>query len=205
MRLSKKSPLVFAAACVAWIGIGCSSNDKPSSPRAGIASTVGTGTEAGVNDGTKCTIANEAWPTVGDPESTTNPTLADGDALDQSTLAVTCTVKPAADGGFFVDGMVEIQGQSSFHIVGNVSPSGPQTGLTGTWSKSNAGTFQQVPQPAQGAKPADTCTMTYRAGVNPPVTAGRIWGTIICPHAFHDAAHTCEGTAEFRFENCTQE
>ena len=48
------------------------------------------------------------------------------------------------------------------------------------------------------------CDVTYTSG-NQGVAAGRVWGTLKCPHMIEAAkSQDCQGTADFKFENCTQ-
>jgi len=190
MRLSKSSTLVFAAAFLAAIGMGCS-DSKPSTPKASVEAQVGPGTEEGVNDSAKCQLKSEPWAIIGDPAS---GTISDGDPVDGATLIVRCTVRPDGD-GFRVEANAEIQNKQGFSVTGHFTPTGAQANVIGSWNDINTGTFRQ-----------EDCTADYSSNSIMSVAAGRVWANITCPHAtISGTDRTCLATAQFRFENCSQE
>ncbi|WP_394851061.1 hypothetical protein [Pendulispora rubella] len=200
MRLSKNSTKVFAttstlllAALSAFsvLGVGCS-DSKPATAKVAIESFLGPGTEQDVNTSNKCLLRSEAWATIGNPDNTT---VEDGTAIDTSQVAVTCTVRPDGD-GFYVDAKAEIQGRKGFSVFGHFTQKGDQK-VGAAWSDPSTGVFRQ-----------EDCVAKYdHAPQN--VEKGRVWAQVTCPHAVYvtsgSTERICQGTSEFRFENCTPE
>jgi hypothetical protein len=76
-------------------------------------------------------------------------------------------------------------------VQGAVTDSGMQTGLN-VVTASSTDMFAQT-----------DCTMTYDSSPSMGVAAGRIWGVVTCGKGVDLAkSHTCQVTAQIRFENC---
>jgi hypothetical protein len=166
---------------------------------------------AGPNGGI-CPFSDESFARIGAPTSPTPITVSDGDTYSGASVQVSCSVVPSG-GGFDVQASATIQGPQggSLTVVGHVDSNGGSNvhgGFTGQGGQS----FDQE----------SGCTVTYtmKGGTVPPtgggapVAGGRIWGHIDCPSAQAtgryssladggSATTTCEGTADFLFENCS--
>ncbi|WP_394842468.1 hypothetical protein LZC95_36040 [Pendulispora brunnea] len=193
MRLSKNSTKVFATTSTlllaALLGIGCS-DSKPATPKVAIESFLGPGTETNVNTSNKCLLRSEAWATIGNPDNTT---VEDGTPVDGSHVTVECEVRPDGD-GFYVKASGLIQGRKGFNVSGHFTATGDQNVLA-TWTDPSTGIFQQ-----------DNCIAKYDHSPQ-GVAAGRVWAQVTCPHAALQGTsdRICQGTSEFRFENCAQD
>jgi len=124
--------------------------------------------------------------------------IKDGEAFDQGTVSVSCSVTSAGADEFNVSGTVALSGATGglFTINGKFKATGEQTGVSAIFSsRKTSNTYQQN----DGA-----CVVRYTTPFQ-GVAAGRVWGEISCPQAENAGAQTsCEGVAQFRFENCAQ-
>jgi uncharacterized Zn-binding protein involved in type VI secretion len=189
--------LILCAACSSTssstsLGDGGSGDGagNPSVPaRVVLRSQFGPGTEAGVNDASKCQVMTQDWATIGDD---THP-VDDGQSAGGSIVSASCTVKPDGD-GFAVDGSVSLAGQGGIVLRGHFTATGAQTKIYAAFTRGLVGNFQ-----------ASDCTADYTANAEMGVAAGRLWTTLTCPHLFAaQDARTCLGTAEIRLENCLE-
>jgi hypothetical protein len=125
--------------------------------------------------------------------------IKDGETFAQETVSVSCTVSPSGSDEFNVAGSVALSGATGgvFRIDGKLKATGEQTGIHATFSSGrSANTYEQTDR---------ACIVRYATPFQ-GVAAGRVWGEITCPKAENVSAQTsCAATAQFRFENCTQE
>jgi hypothetical protein len=131
----------------------------------------------------------------GNPPTTPAMPVDDQGSFGGGTAAVSCKVVPNAT-GFDVQLQASLSGASggSITVQGSVTASGMQTGLK-VVTASSTDMFAQT-----------DCTMTYDSSPDMGVAAGRIWGVVTCVKGVDLAkSHTCEVTAQIRFENCTQQ
>ena len=157
-------------------------------PRVTLDSELGPGVESGVNDTAKCQLTKTPWVVIGDA---THP-VSDGDTQTGTKVTVACRVAAEA-GGFTVSAKASL-GLNSVQISGHFENQGVQPNIHAVFSRGDTGTFAE-----------DDCTARYTTG-SEGVAAGRVWAVLDCPHAVLAAQdRTCLGTAEFKFENCTQE
>jgi hypothetical protein len=123
--------------------------------------------------------------------------IRDGQAWEQGTVSVSCTVTPAGADEFNVAASVDLSKATGgfMRIDGKFKTSGEQTGIHAIFSsRRTLNTYEQLDR---------QCTVTYPQFGG--VASGRVWGEIKCPKAENVGAQkACEGIAEFRFENCAQ-
>lgn len=201
MRASKSMGIGMFVLTSLATAAGCS-DPAPATPRIALASNFGPGTEVDengqrVNGPEQCGFASEPWLTIGDFTNRADiKYVLDGDTTGDppGRVAIVCTVKPEGD-RFRVDGNVTIDGVGSVTIGGSFTPSGEQTNVTASFQRIDTGTFEQT-----------DCTASYDSNSPMGVAAGRVWARLNCPLAtYGEQNRTCRATAEFRFENCTQE
>ncbi|MBX3205920.1 MAG: hypothetical protein KF764_12675 [Labilithrix sp.] len=124
--------------------------------------------------------------------------IKDGEAFDQGTVSVSCSVTSAGGDEFNVVGSVGLSGATGglFRIDGKFKATGEQTGIHAIFSsRKSANTYEQLDR---------ACIVRYTTAFQ-GVAAGRVWGEITCPKAENTGAQTsCAAIAQFRFENCGQ-
>ena len=157
--------------------------------RVTLSSQLGPGDESGVNDSAKCQLATQTWVVIGD---NTHPVY---DGATQTGMKVSVECRVAVEGsGFIVAGRATLDTMGSVEITGHFDPTGVQSAVHAVFTRGDTGSFVE-----------DDCTASYAANRIMGVAAGRVWATLTCPHAtFSAQSRTCLGTAEFRFENCSQ-
>jgi hypothetical protein len=197
---------VWPALVGAMAANGCSSTPAPP-PDAVGAGDVGPGTNSGVNDAPACGQGDLTWQ-LGNPVTPQPHTYADGSAQDGSPVHVNCKVDQSG-GGFDIQLAAELDGMNggTLFISGTgVRATGSTSGLTGTFTTSGQNFIDHN----------CTFTQTYNGGNLPAggqPAQGRIWGHIDCPNAVANGmfgisgdggsvARTCDGRADFFFENC---
>lgn len=176
---------------------GCSDNTSPT-PRVYVSSQMLAGTQA---PSQVCGITDPVWVGVG----TSTQSVNDGDAQDGKQVNVNCSVSANSDGSFQVNASVTLAGTGSVTINGKLTGSGQQTNVHGVFQRGDFGRFDQ-----------NDCTIDFSRVSNMGVAAGRVWGDLDCSHASDPSQprpnpaggaqvpRACEGTAEFKFENCGQ-
>jgi hypothetical protein len=176
---------------------GCNSSSNPVAEVA-----ISTQINLGSNSATTCAVGggvNWAIGSFGDPIVTAEaggtyqniPVTASCDVSQNgSNYSVNASVKYGQEGSLTLSGT--IVGQSgtanTWSPQQNITASfggGSQTGFIETLSESN-------------------CTISFASDSNMGIAPTRIWGTVTCPTASSSDGTTCEGTAEFLFENCLQ-
>jgi hypothetical protein len=173
-----------------------------------------------------CNVPTNVTFTLGDP---TNDIIPDGSAAFGGTVKFTCSVVPAAAGGFTLDGRAEIIGnvaaaqKGTFSVKGTVFPKAMQPSSPNMYVALTTGgeTFTQTGCTFyfQGLDKNGTLCMTQTtdpgdgsvictANPNMDVAAGKIWGSVVCEQGNDSAQNpprTCKTAITFRFENCTQQ
>jgi hypothetical protein len=128
--------------------------------------------------------------------------VASGDTFQGAAISVSCAVT----GGFMVNLQASKQGSGTMLILGNVDATSGGSGIL-AHLVSNGLSYTE-----------SDCTIayTYLGGPVPttPVAAGRIWAHLKCPSMTNGqqrllgngmyVAETCDGEADFLFENCQQ-
>jgi hypothetical protein len=155
--------------------------------------------ERGTND--NCASAGPLFSvgSYGDAAEPSVPRTAikHGDSFGEGVVSVSCSVVPSSAGEFQVSGSVELSGASGglFRVDGKFRSTGDQTGAHAlVSSRANSNTYEEA-----------GCTVRYTTP-SQGVAGGRVWGEVVCPKAASATSQTsCALTAQFRFENCTQE
>jgi hypothetical protein len=169
---------------------GCSGG-KPPSAEVAIHFTV----SPGDNSAATCQVGGGVDWSIGDPDSVT--TVSDGSAH----VAVQCAVSGNNSSGFTVTAQTTYGTIGSFlisgHFPGPAAGSGAIPTATGIHAEfnSNQGLIADMS--------ANDCTVTFTG--NQGIAPSRIWGVIDCPDANDPKrSTTCDGNAEFLFENCSE-
>jgi hypothetical protein len=188
--------LAFAlvAGAAAFCAYGCS-DATPPARRVILEATFGPGTHSNM----ECPIANDTWVDIG---AFGNPPLVpvrpvnSGDDNGNGPVDITCSVKGNDAAGYDIAVSATLSGLSggTVSVTGHMTTTGEQTGITGVFQRSDYGLFRE-----------NDCTVTFTENQNMGIAPGRVWGTLHCPNAFRsDQNRTCDGEAQFRFENCDQ-
>jgi hypothetical protein len=157
--------------------------------RVTIESQMGPGVEPGVNDAAKCQLTTAPWIIIGDAAHA----VSNGDTQAGAKVAVQCRV--AVDGPGYAVSAKATLGGDSIEIAGHFQTQGVQPTIRAIFTRGDTGSFAE-----------EDCTARYATNTNQGVATGRVWAVLDCPHAvFAAQSRTCLGTAEFKFENCTQE
>lgn len=124
----------------------------------------------------------------------------DGDAEQQGSVGVQCSVTPAGEGEFNVSASLTLTGATGGTFVirqAKVKTTGADNGVSATFSK--RGGAGLVYNQNDGG-----CSIRFTSNFQ-GVASGRIWGEITCPKVTNSGAQVaCAGIAQFRFENCDQ-
>ena len=207
LKLSNLGWLALLAAMAGSANNACSNSPGPPS-EAFLAATLGPGSLNGVNDAPACSMqASVDWQ-IGNNTANKPLEYQDGSHQGAGSVHVFCSVDSSGD-GFNIDLSAQILGtdmSGSMSVSGFVNTTGTSTGLRGIFA-------------TMGQQFVDnncTFTQTYNGGPLPSGSepaSGRIWGHIDCPNAIEGGMfgtgvdggavlRTCEGTADFLFENC---
>ena len=199
--------MVVVTALGALAGASCSGSSAP--PAAVyITSTLGTDptSDATLMATMSCTNHSPNVPffTIGAVNSSQVPVpVSDGTSVDGNAIAVDCSVISTGAGAYTVELEVSQGSIGGITFYGNVSDiKGPQSGIQASFTTAVAGSAISF-----STSTATTCSITLDPDANPPITAGRIWGSLSCPLlADSEANATCDGQAtQFLFQNCAGE
>jgi hypothetical protein len=157
-----------------------------------LATNVGMDPSGGGSTST-CNVAGPLAPffaigTMGTP-------VANGQSSGEAAVTVDCAVRSDGD-GFDVNIQVS-QGETDAFSFNSTKPitdtPGAQTGVAMSVGK-NPNTYTD----------STDCTFTLSDAGNPSITAGRIWGTVVCPTAtYAEVNATCYASATFILQNCS--
>jgi hypothetical protein len=184
-----------------------SASSASSSGNPGPPASVYIGSTLGTNPNDLASTMSCPYKSPGDPFLTVGiisagiPTpVPQGTRIGGNTVDVSCSVAPTAS-GFAVNVEVsegQVDGVTLFGILTDTP--GPQTGIQVTFTSDVAGIGMSF-----GSSAAAPCSVTLSPRGVPPITAGRVWGTLTCPMLTDLATQsTCFGSAEFLFQNCTE-
>jgi hypothetical protein len=154
-----------------------------------LATNVGTDPSDGGRTAT-CNIATPLAPffTIG----TMGAPVANG----RAGVTLDCVVHPEGD-GFDVNIQVTQGGGDSFSFNTTkpiTDTAGPQSGVA-----------MSVGETADTYSDATDCTFTLSNEGSPAISAGRIWGTVVCPTSTYPEANaTCYASATFILQNCSE-
>lgn len=180
---------ILALVAVACSAFACTDEDNPP-PKVFVYAQIGPGTEKGVNDATACKLTTEPWLDLG----TSQTSVESGTKQSESRVSVTCSVKPEG-AGYRVSASAALERRGSFTVTGLFKADGQQTGISGSFTRGDTGTFRQ-----------NDCVAEYGPGmgVGRDGNRGRVWAKLTCQQAAFVGGQdrTCLGTSEFKFENC---
>jgi hypothetical protein len=198
-------PATISLAIVCVAALGACSSDKQATPQITLDSSISHGTHST----TECSQTGE-WVAIGsfgnpalgrkDPNDPNSPLVApvlpvkDGDAFDQGTASVSCSVVENGD-GFDVAAEGELSGATggAMTLQGHV--------LRGVDSPNVTVSLSRKGETYTGS----TCTVTFNTQAGHGIAAGRIWALVDCPDANAPSEQkVCATHAELRFENCGQ-
>ncbi len=210
LKLSRPSNLAWAALLAAMAGSAnnaCSNSPGPPA-KAYLSATIGPGSLTGVNDASACSMQSDIPYQIGNPVANKPTEYEDGSHQGGGSVHVFCTVDQSGN-GFNINVSAQILGSDmsgSMSISGTVNQNGSSSGLRGIFATAG----QQFVD--------SNCTFTQTYNNNPlpaggAPASGRIWGHIDCPNAEESGmfglgadggavTRTCEGSADFLFENC---
>ncbi|MGH7294348.1 MAG: hypothetical protein ACRELB_05420, partial [Polyangiaceae bacterium] len=150
--------------------------------------------------------STQPWLAIGIPGASRPTTIVDGGQENFATVHVACSVVPVGTGFDVALSVLEDNASAAGLVITSPAGTGAVTGsgaagIAVDW-KSNTLTATQ-----------SDCTLRFTYGAGPvpsptPVSAGRIWAHVSCPQATFvsdaGAPVTCDGEADFLFENCAQ-
>ena len=203
------SPLALrslaGAALTAALSLSCGSNGSPA-PSAFIISTLG---QQEIENPGSCSVTEPGAPfyTVGTPNSTgtAGTAIVNGSPCNDSCypasqastpVTVSCQVSSAGANTYSVN-LVVNQGELNGITLGgtlNDTPGTSQGPFTVNFSSLSGGNYSE-----------NDCTVILSTMGTPPITAGRIWGTLSCPNMKDpEDNYVCAATATFIFQNCQE-
>jgi hypothetical protein len=144
----------------------------------------------GENGQERCQLGSQSWLSIG----TTDKPIDDGELQSNAPVTVQCEVIPDGD-GFRVSASATLAGArgGSVTISGKFTGSGTQGPIRAVFQRGDTGRLEQ-----------SDCQVTYDSQYM-GVAAGRVWGILRCKTMELSAQNrVCEGSAEFKFENCNQ-
>jgi len=200
MNIRSFRTAAFAGLAIAGGVTACSKDDPP--PVAYVSAYL----QPSDDNPTACNLSRQPILKVGDTGAANDPPTTEADG--QSGLSVQCSVVPNGSG--FHIRLSARTGTGSFALSGNVDANGG-TGLFGSFLNPTAGVGTYQSQKG--------CSVTFKSaesGMDIPegqrLSAGSIWAHVECPDAesqtgvqTDNGVATCDGTADFLFQNCTSE
>ncbi len=203
MRIFRLSWVPFATLAAATLAASCSGSSAPPAS-AYIKSTLGTNPE-NVMSTQSCTIQEPGDPffTIGVLNGSEPSPVPTGTSVAGADVTVDCSVHSMGGNSYSVNLEVTDGMSGGINVFGTVadSPGVAQPGLQASFTSVTAGTG--ISYATVGM---NTCSFTLSTQGNPPITAGRIWGTLTCPLLVDasDSGATCYGTVDLLFQNCQE-
>ena len=186
------------------LGVSGCGDSTPATPQAFIAAQLGPGPSNGPASPAACQLVTIPWLQIGTDD--TQPGTADGTSQNGATVKVSCSVVQKDPHTYVLNLSAAVGGQGSLQ-VSNATVTDDVTALQPNISAA----FQSG---VNGDFGENDCTIDFNGqqlggneATNPNmgVAPGRIWGNILCPKAAYPQQNkTCQGTSEFKFENCSQ-
>jgi hypothetical protein len=184
---------LFALTAVTIPCISGCTPDPPDPAKVYLASTM----VPAPGGGALCGVNSSIWINIG----TDTASVEDGSSFEGRAVGVSCEVTPVAD-GFNVNatGKIAGTGGGSVVITGKFTSTGEQKGVRAVFQRSDLGRWE-----------SSDCTVNY-TNKDMGVAGGRVWGELKCPTIQNlqqnvgdpPQPRSCQGTAEFKFENCQQ-
>jgi hypothetical protein len=180
-------------------GSGSSSGATTAQAEVAVAWSVQPGTsDAG---GPACPIATRDSWSIANPEANPLAPVTTGGTFRGEPVTVTCEVASSPSFGGYVLSITLTYGSAELVISGAVIPG---TGPVGSWAPQQNITGQFGDNVISETFSESDCTVSFTANPNMGISAGRVWGTLVCPHVMAQDGTTCAGEAEFLAENCWQ-
>jgi len=192
-RLTQVLTTLASLGVIALLSAGCE-EDEPATPQVIFDARFERGATNCKEVGAVFAIGDFGNQAV-EPKIPVRP-VKDGDSEGQGGVGISCSVTPAGPDEFNVNASVQLTGAKGglFRISGKFKTTGTQT--------ANA-VFARTGLPSYSQNDGK-CTVEYTTQFQ-GVAAGRVWADITCPNAEDPGAQvSCEGRAQFRFENCAQ-
>jgi hypothetical protein len=208
-KLSKLSNLAWLGLLAAMAGSAnnaCSNSPGPPA-KAYVNAQLGPGVLSGVNDSSACNMQGDLYWQIGEGLASKPTEFEDGSHQAGGAVSIFCSVDSSSN-GFNINLSATLQGMmsGSLNVSGFVNQNGSTSGLHGVFA-------------TMGQQFIDNnCTFTQTYNMNPVPggggpASGRIWGHIDCPNGVENGMfgtggdggsvlRTCEGSADFLFENC---
>jgi hypothetical protein len=180
-----RAPLLVAVAALVAASCG-STTTAPANVY--ITSTLGSSTSSTSTGSCNIDEPNAQFFTLGSPSLPV--------ATGTMGAVVSCQVASNGAGAFDVNLVVNVGQEDGITIGGTLtdSPGTSQGGLSVNFNKLNSGSYSE-----------SDCTVVLSTEGNPPITAGRVWGTLTCPTIVDaEDSYTCAATATFIFQNCAE-
>jgi hypothetical protein len=189
--MSPSRSLFLSAAIAALVSASCGSSG-PSAANVYLTSTLGA---SDLGSTASCNIGEVDAPflTIG---SAANPISTGSNYTDDAgsgNVEVTCSVSAMGATMYQVTAYI---GFGNSGALGSVQLSGTLSDTTGAQGPFS-GSFGST---TTGYSEQD-CTVTLTTTQDPPITSGRVWGTLSCPN-ITGGGYTCAATATFVLQNC---
>jgi hypothetical protein len=201
LRLSRVTFATSTVAALITLVAACSGGNAPP-PSVYLDSTLGINAMDEMTT-QSCTVqaAESPFFTIGTISGAGIPSpVLNGASSNGQPITINCSVTSSGS-GFNVNLEVSVGmtgGITLFSTTPITDTQGPQGGIQATFTTVTGANGISYESPSTMA-----CTLTLSSLGNPPITAGRIWGSLTCPILTDPEANaTCYGTAELLFQNC---
>lgn len=186
------------------VGLVACSNSPATPPDAFVAATLGPAPDKAHNNENQCLYGNPHSEVSVGTAASKPTTVTDGDSQAGEGVTVRCTVSGGSTS--YINLTISIAGDTTggtLNAVGNLGSSN----IVGDLVNANDGEF--IDQNC-------TVSFTYRGQmISSNVSPGQIWAHLSCPNMVSQGGHsvvfsdntqaieTCDGEADFLFENCS--
>ena len=185
--MASRQHRVVGAALLVLGASACSSSSTPAS--SGSSHSSGSGGSDGGSPPPSAAVAvsgscNVAL-NVGSDNDSPGSTISTGEGV-----AVACSVK-GDDVGTWTVNLSVTRGSHGLTLNGTLANTLGSQGMISAMFTTGSDAYA-----------SSECTVALDDRGNPPITTGRVWGTLTCPSLSAGDAATCSGSAAFVFENC---
>ena len=200
-RLNLSRALVLVPACALVAVASCSSSTSPPLS-AYITSTLGTN-PANLASTMGCTIdePGASYFTVGTLNGQTPDPVPSGSTQMGNPVMINCEVASNGSGGYDVDLEVNLGMVGAISLFGTLTDSlQPQSTVNASFTTAAGASAITYSSPS-----TSPCVVTLSPLENPAITAGRVWGSMVCDILTDaEVGATCLGTATFLFQECSE-
>jgi hypothetical protein len=184
-------------------GSGASTPDAgPGTSSTPAATAIVWNVDVGANDPSVCPVGpGDTW-SIGSFSGSTLVTATNGSSFDGLLVTVSCQVSQSG-GTYSVVANVQYGSEGALTLSGTITTA---SGNPSTWpAQTNiSASFSDHGGLTENLSQSTGCTVTFSQNENMGISPTRIWGYIDCPHVTSQDGKTCDGNAEFLFENCSQ-